>query len=775
MVELRKEFSFILGIHHLLKRIAAASILILLFGSLLIGQAQDSCNETAGTITRERYGSFILGQDMFYSVYTPPCYDETDDDYPVLYLMHGSNEDDGHWVRLGLPEALDQQIANAEIPPLIVVLPFGNVIANRNRFDFVSWSNIFLEELMPHAEEKYRITTNPLRRGIGGISRGGFWAFSIGLNHPELFSVIGGHSGFFDLYHAPPEYNPLHLILDAPGIENMRFLIDRGKDDFAYEGLDIMGERMQERGVDYQYIVRPEGVHYNTYWRQHIREYVQFYAGDWAETDEVLPVETPTQSTSAPFVFATNTPNSPDVLATPTPVQPTIPTPTMIPTEAAASAEPEAYQLFVPVVSFPSLRTNIEMSELQKIMAGEQHNDLILDVPTLNALSAKGVTIHPETRIVEPDALFNMLWRNRDQFTILPFDQLQIRYRILWVDELHPLDQLETYPLIFTSESPNFQPHRLTRLTLSGVTALTRQTRTALDEYGVVWASEGIADYVQRSDFFHISNEVSFISGCPQTGGETLGGTSSMCSKLEHFELFELLDVDIVELSGNHNNDYGYEAYLDTLSYYESEGIAVVGGGRTVAEAREPLIINHAENRIALISCNIVGPYYALVNEDPQLLGGVRPGAADCHADWLQAELNRLSSAGYVVVMTVQHQEFEEYIPTQDQQFDFRQWANWGADAVLGTSAHKPQTFEFFSAEGGDISYLHYGMGNLYFDQPFWGNMRFFMNSLLVYNNELISVDLFPGIIDDNVRPRLMTADERLNFLHFMFVQQNGF
>lgn len=754
----------------MLKPLAITLVAILLL-SVLAGQAQNNCQETTGTITREKYASFILGQDMYYSVYTPPCYDETDDDYPVLYLMHGSNEDDGHWVRLGLPEALDQQIANAEIPPLIVVLPFGNVIANRNRFDFVSWSNIFLEELMPHAEEKYRITTNPLRRGIGGISRGGFWAFSIGLNHPELFSVIGGHSGFFDLYHAPPEYNPLHLILDAPGIENMRFLIDRGKDDFAYEGLDIMGERMQERGVDYQYIVRPEGVHYNTYWRQHIREYVQFYAGDWAETDGTLPVETPEQSTSAPFVFATNTPNSPDVLATPTPVQSITPTPTYEP----SIADTKRYQLFVPVVSFPSLRTNINRQDIDALLSGELQDNLLVDAVTAIALKEEGVTLHPQTTIVDSESVFNRLWQNRELYAIVPFDQLQLRYRILWVDDLHLLDQLDTYPLAFENESPNFQPDRLTRLTLSGVTALTRQTRSALDKQGVLWASDGIVDYVRRSDFFHVSNEVSFIAGCPQTSGETLGGTSSMCSKPEHFELLELLDVDIVELSGNHNNDYGYDAYLDTLSYYESEGISVVGGGRTLADARQPLLINHAENRIALLSCNIVGPYYAMVNEDPQLLGGVRPGAADCASDWLETELSRLSAERYVVVMTVQHQEFEEYAPTQSQQFDFRQWANWGADAVLGTSAHKPQIFEFFQAEQGSISYLHYGMGNLYFDQPFWGNMRFFMNTLLIYDNTLLTVDLFPGIIEDNARPRLMTPDERLNFLHFMFIQQNGF
>jgi poly-gamma-glutamate synthesis protein (capsule biosynthesis protein) len=133
-----------------------------------------------------------------------------------------------------------------------------------------------------------------------------------------------------------------------------------------------------------------------------------------------------------------------------------------------------------------------------------------------------------------------------------------------------------------------------------------------------------------------------------------------------------------------------------------------------------------------------------------------------------------LKAENDVVIMTVQYQEYEDYKPTAQQESDFEGLADLGADAVIGTQAHKPQTFEFYNTQNGSESFIHFGMGNLFFDQPFWGNMRFFMDELFVYEGKLLTVDLFTGIIDDLARPRPMTADEQLNFLAFMFNTQGG-
>lgn len=710
--------------------------LLLLLLPVIWIHAQSAMCDTSGVTTRETYPSPTLGQSMFYTVYTPPCYDTEADAYPVIYLMHGSNDDDNQWVRLGLTELLDERILSGEMPPIMLVMPFGNLIANRNQFDSFSWNHIFLNELMPDVESKYNMSQQRDNRAIGGISRGGFWAYQIAFANPDLFSAVGGHSAFFDLYHADASVNPLDLALTSPNIETMRLWLDRGIDDFADVGLDIMNDRLIQRGADFIYNIYPIGEHNNIYWSAHIEEYLDFYVADWLQTDSTV-------STPASF-FVTNTPNTPPAISTPESVQ-------------------SISEILLPVVAFPSLQTSISLSELQAIADGSAVENLILTPSVAEQISANENIVQ-----VNLDVLRTRLWQSRHLFTMLPLSEITLDYRILLVDEMPILEQSATYP--FAGDSS-----QLTRFTLSGVTALTRNTRVALDENGIEWAVEAIQPYVTSSDFFHMSNEVSFVETCPQSNATLLGGSSSFCSNPSHFDLFNLLEVDVVELTGNHNNDYGYPAYEQTLEFYRNNQIEIVGGGQTIDDARMPYMMNHNGNTIALVACNASGPYYALASDDESALGGIRGGATNCDMAWLEATLPNLAQAVDVVIVSVQYVEVEDYLPLESQQFDFRRIANLGADVVIGSQAHKPQTFEFYPTRRGETAFIHYGLGNLFFDQPFWGNQRFFLDTLYIYDGQLRGIELFTGIIDDLARPRLMTADERQNFMYFMLVEQNGF
>lgn len=712
--------------------------LMLVLVSLGVGKrplvAQTSCDEALGQTERHTYNAQIIQTQMYYSVYLPRCYGSSDLYYPVLYLMHGSNEDDNHWLRLGLAETLDAAISSGDLPPMIVVLPFGNWIANENRFGVGSWGDIFLNHLMPLVENTYRVDGDSSKRAIGGISRGGFWAFHIAMQNPLLFTAVGGHSAFFDRYHAAAQNNPLDLALSTTELETLRVWLDRGANDYAMEGLDLMHERLVARGLVHDYTVHSTGEHDNTYWAQHLDEYLEFYATDWKISEE---------------------PHEPPV---------TSPTPTNDPTRGI--------YLLLPVVAFPSLQANISADRLHSIRAGLLDSALVLSEEVANLLTASDVSLPPGTSVVPEDELDNALWRDYSLFTLMPFDQLTPRFRVLNVDELHPLDgDLDHYPFAFTNATANYHPERLTRFLLSGVTALTRNTRKALDDNGVQWAVEAVAPYVSRADFFHISNEVSIYPTCPETTGPRLGGTVySFCSKVEHFEVLTSLGVDIVELSGNHNNDYGYTAYRETLSWYTEHAIATVGGGDTPESAQSPLVIIHNGNRIAMLSCNWAGPDFAIAGYDARVRGGVRPGAAYCDTNWLSDLLPLLSAENDLVVITVQYAEHDQYVPTQRQENDFRFLASLGADVVLGTQAHFPQTFEFVDREGDDEAFIHYGLGNLFFDQQFFGGVRHFMDQLFIYEGRLLTVDLFTGIIEGQGRPRPMTPEERENFLYLILL-----
>jgi hypothetical protein len=392
--------------------------------------------------------------------------------------------------------------------------------------------------------------------------------------------------------------------------------------------------------------------------------------------------------------------------------------------------------IFYPVVAFSSRQTHITSEQLQRIYAGEYDADLLLsdafDYPAL----------HPFIRTIPADQLNARLWANPDAYTLLPLEALTPRSRVLWVDGFSPLED-----------------ERLTRILFSGVTALARQTREVIEENGVEWAGSGIRDIVQDADFFHISNEVSFAPRCPQSDEPVLGG---LCAVDAHFELLTMLDVDIVELSGNHNNDYGYNVYRRTLEMYEQAGMMTVAGGRTLDEARQPLIIEHNGSSVALVSCNWNGPDFALVNHE-------RPGAAYCVLGWLGEVIPQLKAQYDVVIVTVQYAEYDRYQPIERQVNHFRQIADMGADVVLGTQAHQPQTFEFYTTPDEREVLFHYGMGNLFFDQTSWEKVRFFMDEVLIVDGRFVGMMLHTGIIEDLARPRWMTDDERIEFLDLMF------
>ena len=98
-----------------------------------------------------------------------------------------------------------------------------------------SYETVVLDELMPAVERDFCTWNDRDHRAIGGISRGGFWAYEIALRHPDMFGIVGGHSAAFDAGNAPAAFNPLELALNAPFLTdaNLRMYLDNGADDPA--------------------------------------------------------------------------------------------------------------------------------------------------------------------------------------------------------------------------------------------------------------------------------------------------------------------------------------------------------------------------------------------------------------------------------------------------------------------------------------------------------------------------------------------------------------
>jgi enterochelin esterase-like enzyme len=241
------------------------------------------CGETHGRVETGTYSSQILGRDVPYRIYLPPCYDAEERSYPVLYLLHGHPFDEWHWDRLGADETADSGIRSGAYPPFIAVMPNCDsseegIFANTSGGDS-SVEGLIVNELLPHIDRTYRTWPQREGRAIGGISRGGVWSLEIGFRRPDLFAVVGAHSAALAVNYPHPIYDPLNLAAE-PAVASLRIWLDAGDADWARVGVDELHRILDEHGVAHEYVLG-EGSHENAYWSRMLPAYLAFYVADW--------------------------------------------------------------------------------------------------------------------------------------------------------------------------------------------------------------------------------------------------------------------------------------------------------------------------------------------------------------------------------------------------------------------------------------------------------------------------------------------------------------
>lgn len=131
-------------------------------------------------------------REIFFTLYTPPGYEESEQRYPVLYFLHGSqgshllfwnaisrevtaaNEDAGAWIT--------QLIASGQIPPMIIVAP--------NDSDG-GWGDdnevMVTEELITAVDTNWRTIAGRNGRSLAGFSMGTAGASRYPARYPERY------------------------------------------------------------------------------------------------------------------------------------------------------------------------------------------------------------------------------------------------------------------------------------------------------------------------------------------------------------------------------------------------------------------------------------------------------------------------------------------------------------------------------------------------------------------------------------------------------------
>jgi poly-gamma-glutamate synthesis protein (capsule biosynthesis protein) len=444
---------------------------------------------------------------------------------------------------------------------------------------------------------------------------------------------------------------------------------------------------------------------------------------------------------------------------------------------ASPSLDDATTWIYALVAPFPTVLDGVNLGALEKAWSASSSGPLAgspiwMTESTLSAMTALlGEAGEEAVEIVPADELVDALWENQPAWGIVPFEALDPKLKVLEVDGQSPVrndfDE-EVYPLkvgfslvgskasSFELPAANREPSKLTVLMMTGVTAMVRATAIRMEIAGLDYPAWNIGDILEAADITHISNEIPFYTGCPYP--DPRQEDLIFCSSPKYIELLELVGTDVVELTGNHFQDYGSPATLQTLELYDERGWPYYGGGADLEDSRKPALLTHNGNRFAFIGCNPVGPGFAWATED-------EPGAAPCgDYEWMKTEIADLTDRGYIVIATFQYIEYYEPVPTEQHVIDFRAIADAGATIVSGSQAHIPQAMEFY-----EDAFIHYGLGNLFFDQMDGPSRREFLDRHVFYEGSHISTELITAMLEDFARPRPMRADERETFLNRMF------
>lgn len=254
--------------------------------------------------------SKIMGKVVKYSIYIPSDYETSQRSYPVLYLLHGYSDDETGWAQFGeVQKITNEAIAKGEATQMIIAMPDADVSWYINdEAGKVRFEDFFISEFIPFIDSVYKTRSSKQYRAVAGLSMGGYGSLIYGMKHPELFAACAPLSAavwnddhitsmpandwkkykFNELFGSNGEgkarltetwnNNAILRMAAATPVEKLnqvRFYIDCGDDDFLIKGNMELHALLTDRKVQHEFRVR-DGSHNWTYWRTALPEVLKF-------------------------------------------------------------------------------------------------------------------------------------------------------------------------------------------------------------------------------------------------------------------------------------------------------------------------------------------------------------------------------------------------------------------------------------------------------------------------------------------------------------------
>lgn len=239
-----------------------------------------------GLLSELNYYSKITQSWRRCFVYTPAGYEtDTKKRYPVLYLQHGSFEDETGWGSQGKANLiLDNLIAEKKAVPMLIVMDNGYAARPdvQAPLQTTAFEEVLMQEVIPMIDAKFRTLPCRESRAIAGLSMGANQTMRIAMNHPETFAYYGGFSGTSNY----PSTEPLDAdtFLDgkfkdgkAVNKQFKVFFLGLGTSEpVPFPGVvKAFRQMMDKQGIKYIYYESPETAHEWLTWRRALYQYAQ--------------------------------------------------------------------------------------------------------------------------------------------------------------------------------------------------------------------------------------------------------------------------------------------------------------------------------------------------------------------------------------------------------------------------------------------------------------------------------------------------------------------
>lgn len=294
-------------------------------------------------------------------------------------------------------------------------------------------------------------------------------------------------------------------------------------------------------------------------------------------------------------------------------------------------------------------------------------------------------------------------------------------------------------------------------LTVVGDVMLARGVDTQIGKYGLNWPFELVADRTRAGDVTFANLEAPLGT----TGTPLPRKLIWFRGRPESVTTLPKAGIDVVTLANNHILDYDTPNFLETLDLLDKNGIRHVGGGRTLSDARDPVIVEVNGVRIAFLAYSNFADIFwdwnyrrRFTATDATPGQPAIPGVAPIRLDMIREDIAAARQQADIVAVAYHWGTEYVNVPAPEMVALAHASVDAGADLVLGFHPHAVQGFERYKGK-----FIAYSLGNFVMDQKRDITRESMILEFLVQKDGVHAVGVVPVMIDD-FRPHLATGAE---------------